>query len=69
MSGVIVSTIWTHDSLMLPVDATSPGKFKQNILFDFKLIYQMVPYYICFISKILKLLQVRTKYLNIIINE
>ena len=31
VSGVVVSTIWTHDSLMLPVDATSPGKVKQNI--------------------------------------
>ena len=28
---VVVSTIWTHDSLMLPVDATSPGKVKHNI--------------------------------------
>ena len=35
MFGVVVSTIWTHDSLMLPVDAMSPGKVKQNILFDF----------------------------------
>ena len=37
VSVVVVSTIWTHDRLMLPVDATSPGKVKQNILFGFKL--------------------------------